>query len=360
MRKSSHSISFERIQSIFYFSLLALFTIGLLYIFRPFLYPIFWAAIVAIIFYPIYTWLCKHTKMPSVSALLSVILVIAVLIVPLILLTVLMIYQSAELYTTVIQNKFFGINTADSATAISSFFEHSFLSPYIETIRTEWTAYLTNATRIISSFLFTKATAITSNLIRFAFMTFIMLYTLYYFLKDGSALLKKIMHLSPLGHTYELLLFSRFTSTARATLKSTFIIGGIQGILGGILFWITDIPGALVWGVIMVILSIIPAVGSFLVWLPAGIIMLALGNVWQGALIISFGALVISTIDNLLRPKMIGSDIQMHPLLVLFSTLGGLALFEISGFVIGPVIAALFLAILSIYDHYYKIDLKKN
>jgi len=169
-----------------------------------------------------------------------------------------------------------------------------------------------------------------------------------------------LAHLSPLGNKYENMLYQRFTSTVRSTLKSTLVIGGIQGTMGGLLFWATGVQGAFVWGVIMVILSIIPAIGSFLVWFPAGLIMIALGNVWQGLTVLIVGTVLISNIDNFLRPKMIEKDIQMHPLLVLFSTLGGLALFEISGFVIGPVVAALFLAVLAIYDQYYKLELKKN
>ena len=172
-------------------------------------------------------------------------------------------------------------------------------------------------------------------------------------------MLERVMQLSPLGDKYESMLYERFTSTARATLKSTFIIGGIQGFLGGILFWIAGLEGALVWGVIMAVLSIIPAVGPFIVWLPAGIIMLALGNGWEG-LAILIGGFVISFVDNLLRPPLVGKDTEMHPLVVLFATLGGLLLFDVSGFVIGPILAALFLSVVSIYHYYYRNELQNN
>ena len=162
------------------------------------------------------------------------------------------------------------------------------------------------------------------------------------------------------GEKKEQMLFDRFTSTARATLKSTFIIGGIQGLLGGIVFWITGIQGALVWGVVMGALSVLPAVGAFMVWLPAGLITLALGNIWQGVTILLMGFLVIISIDNFLRPPLVGRDTQMHPLVVLFSTLGGLVIFGVSGFVIGPIIAALYISIISIYNDYYKSELGSN
>ena len=156
------------------------------------------------------------------------------------------------------------------------------------------------------------------------------------------------------------MLYEKFRSTARATLKGTFIVGGVQGIIGGILFWATGIEGALIWCIIMIALSAIPAVGPSIVWFPAGVIMLALGNFWQGITILLVGLLVISTIDNFIRPKLVGKDIQMHPLLVLFATLGGIFLFGISGFVIGPVIASLFIAVMAIYDHHYRNELQNN
>ena len=192
------------------------------------------------------------------------------------------------------------------------------------------------------------------------YVRYLKIYSLYFFFKDGPKILSRIMHLSPLGDQYEKMLYERFTSTARATLKGTFIVGSIQGIIGGILFWLTGVEGALIWGVIMIALSLIPGIGSFLIWMPTGIIMLALGNLWQGLTILLVGAFIISTIDNLIRPPLVGKDIQMHPLIVLFSTLGGIFLFGISGFVIGPVLAALFIAVMSIYEEHYKRELNDN
>lgn len=195
--------------------------------------------------------------------------------------------------------------------------------------------------------------------VKFVFMLFIMFYTLFFFFKDGPRLLKYLMRVSPLGDKYEAMLYEKFTSTARATLKSTLIVGGLQGTLGGIFFWIAGVEGALVWGIIMIALSVIPAIGSFIIWLPTGIIMLALGNIWQGLLIL-IGGMFISIIDNIIRPPLVGKDTQMHPLIVLFTTLGGIFLFGISGFVIGPIIASLFLAIISIYNFYYRGELDSN
>jgi len=148
------------------------------------------------------------------------------------------------------------------------------------------------------------------------------------------------------------MLYKRFTDTTRAALKATLIIGGLQGILGGLVLLVAGIEGALFWGIVMVVSSLVPSIGCSIIWVPAGIIMLLTGHTWEGILILVFGAAVISTVDNLLRPVLIGKDVQLHPLLIFLSSLGGIALFGISGFVIGPIIASLFLTIWEMYDYF--------
>jgi predicted PurR-regulated permease PerM len=305
--------------------------------------------------HPFYKKINSFIKLPSVSSIISVILVIVIIFLPLVLISILLVQQSVVLY-----NSFSGTNIASNVQGLAVWLQGTPLAPYIETAREQWTGYAANAAKAISLFLFENLKNITQNSVRFIFMVFIMFYTLYYFFKDGENMLNKIMHLSPLGDKYEKMLYDRFRSTSAATLKGTFIIGGIQGLIGFVLFWFTGIEGAFVWGVIMVALSIIPAIGSFIIWMPAGIIMLALGNIWQGVTILLVGTLLISMIDNVLRPPLVGKDTEMHPLVILFTTLGGIVLFGISGFIIGPIIAALFLSIMSIYNHYYKSELAKN
>jgi len=345
--------NFFKMRSIFFFGLIVLFALAMLYLFRPFFYPIFWAAIIAVMFHPSYQWINKHLKMPSISAVISVLLVLVVFVLPLILIALLLVHQSIQLYSA-------NLPQLLNPNKVTRLLDLPLISPYLESIKEWWATSGIEVTRSVAEFTFRHVKNFTQFSFLFLAQTALMLYTLYYFFKDGPKILKRVMHLSPLGDVYEQKLYERFRSTARATLKGTLIIGGVQGILGGILFWITGVPGALVWGVIMTVLSIIPAVGSVLIWLPTGIIMLVLGNVWQGITILVIGTLVISTIDNVLRPPLIGKDTQMHPLLVLFSTLGGLAAFGISGFVIGPIISSLFLSIMNIYDYYYKSELSHN
>jgi len=139
-------------------------------------------------------------------------------------------------------------------------------------------------------------------------------------------------------------------TVARATVKGTLVIGLVQGFLGGVIFAILGIQGAVFWGVVMAILSLLPAIGAGLVWGPAAIFLLVAGQWIKGLILVAFGVLVISMVDNLLRPVLVGRDTKMPDYLVLLSTLGGLSLVGISGFILGPVIAALFIALWQMYE----------
>lgn len=349
-------MNFGQIRGAVFFGLIIILGVIALYLILPFAYPIFWAMVVAVTFYPVFSWINSHIKLPSISSFITVLLVIVVLFLPLILLSLLLVQESADLYTSIESGNYFG--AVESLTAHLE--GNSRFAPLVQTVKQEWTSYAASGARALSIFIFDNIKAITQNSIRFMFQGFIMLYTLFYFFKDGKDILKRIMYLSPLGNRYEEMLYYRFVSTTRATLKSTIILGGIQGLLGGILFWATGVEGAFIWAIVMTILSIIPAVGSFLVWAPAGLIMLFAGSIAKGIIILAVGAIIISNIDNVLRPPLLGKDTSMHPLLVLFATLGGLIFFGVSGFVIGPIIMSLFLAVISIYDHHYKRQLQSN
>lgn len=352
---SNNKMGFDKMRSAFFFALIIILVIAILYIFRPFFYPIFWAAVLAMLFYPIFSWFNKCVKMPNLCALLTLILVIVIIFLPLTAISTLLVNESVNLYQMAAR---WDINS--SFQILSDNLSQTAVAPLIERAQTEWAAYAGGAAKAISLFLLNNIKNITQNSLHFVFMLFIMFYTLFFFLKDGPIILKRLMHLSPLGDEHERMLYEKFNSAARATLKGTFIVGAIQGVLAGFLFWATGVQGALIWGIIMVLCAMIPAVGPSIIWFPAGIIMLLLGNVWQGLVILLVGIFIISTIDNLIRPKLIGKDIQMHPLLVLFSTLGGILLFGISGFVIGPVVASLFVAITAIYDYHYRNELQNN
>ncbi|MQA28227.1 MAG: AI-2E family transporter [Luteitalea sp.] len=186
---------------------------------------------------------------------------------------------------------------------------------------------------------------------------FMMLYAMFFFLKDGRRYLDSILRYLPLRDSEQELMLQRFVSVTRATLKGTLLIGILQGSLSGVMFAILGISGAVFWGLLMVVLSIIPLIGGALVWIPAAIV-LAIQGEWIKALVLTgVCAILIGSIDNLLRPRLVGHDTQMPDLLVLFSTLGGIAAFGAIGFIVGPIVAALFVTIWEIFGKAYRADI---
>lgn len=206
----------------------------------------------------------------------------------------------------------------------------------------------------ISGFLIENLAQVTRSTITFIFLFFVFLYTMFFFLKDGKLLLDRILFYLPLASHDEERLLERFTSVSRATIKGTLVIGVIQGGLAGVAFWAVGIDGSVFWGVVMSFLSVIPAVGSAVVWIPAVIILAALGQFLKAVLLMIFCGLLVGSVDNFLRPIMVGRDTRMHELLIFFGTLGGISLFGIIGFIIGPIVAALFVTIWEIYGETFK------
>ncbi len=201
----------------------------------------------------------------------------------------------------------------------------------------------------VSKYFINSLSSITLGTVNFLFTLFIMLYTMYFFLMDGDKLLARILYYLPLRAEDENRLVARFTSVTRATIKGTGLIGLMQGGLAGLAFAVVGIQGAVFWGAIMAVLSIIPAVGSGLVWFPATVILILSGHYVRGAGLGLFCALVVGGIDNVVRPALVGRDTQMHDLFILFGTLGGIAFFGILGIIIGPIVAALFVTVWDIY-----------
>jgi predicted PurR-regulated permease PerM len=224
--------------------------------------------------------------------------------------------------------------------------------PFYETIAPHQDAILTKAGEavgFVSMFIVNNLSSVTAGTINFFFMLMIMLYAMYYFLIDGSRLLERIMGYLPLDDAIERRLLEKFHSVSRATLKGTAVIGILQGGLAGLAFWAVGLPSALFWGTIMAVLSIIPGVGTAIVWLPAAVILIAGGSLGKGLGLALFCGLVVGSVDNFLRPRLVGNDTQLPDLLVLLSTTGGLMMFGLLGFIIGPIIAALFVTVWEIH-----------
>lgn len=207
---------------------------------------------------------------------------------------------------------------------------------------------------VASNYLFRGVSSATLSTVNFIFLLFVFLYTMFFFLKDGSTLLDRMRRYLPLTESNKGRLLDRFTSVARATIKGTFLIGIIQGTLAGIAFRIVGIESALFWGTVMTVLSVIPGVGTAFVWVPAVIILAATGHVGKAVFLLLFCALVVGSVDNVLRPKLVGEDTRLHQLFIFFGTVGGISLFGIAGFIIGPIVAALFVTVWQIYGETFR------
>ena len=202
---------------------------------------------------------------------------------------------------------------------------------------------------LISKLLVDWVSAATLKTVNFIFMTFVLLYSMFFLLMDGPRLIHLILYYLPLKTVDERLMLEKFTSVTRATLKGSLLIGLLQGGLAGAAFAVAGIGNAVFWGTVMAVLSIIPNVGAALVWIPAVILLILDGQVLTGVLLGLFCGLIVGSLDNVLRPILVGKDTKMHELMIFFSTLGGIFMFGISGIFIGPLIASLLISIWEIY-----------
>jgi predicted PurR-regulated permease PerM len=226
---------------------------------------------------------------------------------------------------------------------INTLTEH--LGTSIEEIKANISSSVLSSGQWFAAHLFTFG----QNTMRFALFFFLMLYLLFFFLRDGKQLVNTIIIVLPIGDDNERQLLTKFADVSKATIKGTLVVGAVQGAMGGITFALLGIQSALLWGVAMAILSVLPAIGSALIWFPAVLFLLANGLLIKALILLLVGALVIGSVDNILRPILVGRETQMPDYLILLSTLGGIALLGISGFVLGPVIAAFFLAVWAIF-----------
>jgi len=321
---------------------------------RPFLVSILLAAIIAGLIYPVYGWMRRRIwNQPTFCSIICVVLVLLLIILPLISVLGLLTVQALQ-FKDAVDDK-----VKEVIEKGPEWIERLKGHPLAEKIDIEeinWQAKAAEGAKLLSTLLIKAITKTSQSTFQTVAMSFIMLYTLFYFLIDGPSLLNRIKYLSPLKDEYEDLIIKRFISITKATIKGTIIIGVIQGSMGGIIFAIFGVGSSVFWGTLMVILSIIPGIGAALVWVPAVVIKMLTGHIGPGIGILA-GGMVISVSDNFLRPLLIGKDTKMHALLILFSTLGGIALFGIVGFILGPILAAVFLTVTDIYASVYREEL---
>jgi predicted PurR-regulated permease PerM len=330
--------------------LLALVSVAFAWLLLPFYGAVFWAVILAIIFHPLQRRFERRFGARSNrAALLSVLVCIVIAIIPMSLVLGALVSQGAAVVARVQQNQY------DPGQVIQDL--HAAMPPWLDTALDrlgvgDFDALrdrLVNAVQQVSQFLATRAFTFGSNTLRFIASVGVMLYVLYFLFRDGRVIGRNILACMPMSDAKNRALIHKFAAVVRATVKGNIVIAAIQGTIGGVAFWLLGIQGALLWGALMIFLSLLPAVGAALVWLPTAIYLIATGDMTKGIILIVVGVGVIGLVDNLLRPKLVGADTRMPDYVILVSTLGGISIFGINGFVIGPLIAALFMAAWTIF-----------
>ncbi|OYX37674.1 MULTISPECIES: AI-2E family transporter [unclassified Sphingomonas] len=316
----------------------------------PFIGAILWGVIATILFAPLNKWLLKGIpKRPNLTATVTLLVIVAVVIIPAMLLSTALISEASTVYEKFQRGEI-------DLSRIFTEAEHN-----LPQVARDWLSVrgLTDfgavqariGQGIASSFqtLASQALNVGQSALGFFLSLGVMLYLTFFLLRDGDVLIAKIERCLPLAPEQRSLLVTRFVAVVRATIKGSVIVAILQGLIGGLIFWILGISGALLWGVAMGIFSLFPAIGTALIWVPASLYLIATGDTWQGGVLFVCGFFIISSVDNVVRPILVGREARMPDYLVLISTLGGFELMGFNGFVLGPVIAALFMAVWEIF-----------
>lgn len=331
----------QRARQRFIFWLVVVASIAFLWIARAMLLPLLWAVIFAVLLAPLNVELRRGLRgRRGPAAGFTVLIFITLVLVPLALLSSAVVAQATGLYQAIQSG---AIDVQAPVAAVSRMVppvQRFLASLGMEDALRQGISSFTNGA---AAWLAARALVIGQNAVALVLMTFVMLYLLFFFLRDGERLLGEAQRVFPADDELERRLFVRFTQVTRATIKGTFIVGIVQGALGALAFGLLGIPAWLFWGVLMTLLAMLPVVGPTIIWAPAGIILLITGHPVKGIILLLFGTFVISLVDNLLRPLLVGRDTRIPDWVVFIAILGGIAAVGLSGFVVGPVVAGLFI-----------------
>ena len=336
----------------FFLAVVAVLTVGLAAVVMPFFGAVFWGVVLALLFEPLYRWFLGRMKKgrPTLAALATLAVILLMVMLPLALVTVSLVQEVSGLVQRVKSGEVnFGRYFEQIVAALPSWATGLMDRLGLVDIGT-LQQKLTDAIGARGQALGGRAVDFGQDALDFIVGFCLAMYMLFFLLRDGREVSRRVVEAIPLEPAVKVRLLATFTTVIRATVKGNVLVAVAQGALGGLAFWVLGVHGALLWAVVMAFLSLLPAVGAALIWGPVALYLLATGAVWQGAALIGWGVVVIGLVDNVLRPILVGKDTQLPDYVVLVTTLGGLALFGLSGFVIGPLIAAMCLAAWQIYS----------
>jgi len=348
--KSPNSANLPGLEDKTFLLLVIAISLAFAWILWPFFGVVLWGTILAILFAPLYRRLLKISgQRRTVSSLATVTIVLLIVILPLTLIGALLVQEGLSVYERFQSGELnFGRYFQQVLGALPGWVSDLLDRFGLTNLRAMQERLSTGLVQG-GQFVAAKALNIGQNTFDLILELIIVLYLLFFLVRDGDDLARRIRTAIPLHADQQRELFNRFTTVIRATVKGNVVVAIVQGALGGLIFWFLGVHAPVLWAVVMAFLSLLPAIGSALIWLPVAIYFLVTGATWQGLVLIAYGVLVIGLVDNLLRPFLVGKDTKMPDYIVLISTLGGMAIFGLNGFVIGPVIAAMFMAVWDIF-----------
>ncbi len=317
----------------------------------PFFIPIAWAGVFAILFFPLYEKLLPLVRYRGLSSLIVCALIVILIIGPVTYLFVALVSEAANAVAKV--NAMYKSGELQQMLSIDLPWIEAAkekLSKYYDLSKINLDQIIKQSMESISGVILNQTSWLITNATRLVFYFVLMIFTTYYFFKDGEFIIHKTKRLMPLNPDQIERTFKQLQEVIQATMYGGVVVAMIQGLIGGILFAIVGIPSAIFWGAIMAFLSIIPFVGAFIVYIPAGLILIIGGSYVKGLIVIIVGTVVISQVDNVLRPLLISGRTSMHPLMLFFTILGGIYIFGLLGIVLGPLIAAVFITLLKIFE----------
>lgn len=341
----------EQFQQRVFLGFVAVATVAMAWIASPFYGAILWALTAAIVFAPANAALAKALNgHRNTAAGLTLLGIIAMVIVPAAIIGSLLVEEAIGTYQD-LQTQPLDIGvTLESLRRVVPEPVLAAIDKYaladIDKLEERISTFLTSGLRVVAE----QAVNIGQSAFSFVVGLSIMLYLTYFLLRDGRAIAQTVSSRIPMAPAKRRALFEKFITVIRATIKGSIVVAIVQGLVGGLTFYFLDIRAPLLWGVVMGMLSLVPAIGTGLVWVPVAIYLLATGDVTRGVVLLLVGFFVISMIDNILRPILVGKDTRMPDYVVLISTLGGIGVMGINGFITGPVVAAMFMAAWDIFS----------
>lgn len=311
---------------------------------QPLIAVLAWAAVLVILFYPIHKRLVARTKRPATSAAISSLLVILTILVPLVLI-MLAVFNELSGVAQNLQAKVSGILDPNSTVGRAL----GWLGQYVNLEQVRSPEYIKSHLDSVAGTIAKRTLDVVGGVVGAIIKIFFIIFTMYYLFRDGDRIVRALPDVLPLERKQSEEILARTTNVISASVYGVLVIAVIQGALGGLAFWALGLPSAIVWAFVMTLLSLIPMAGSFVVWVPAAIYLAATGDWGKAIFLTLWGALVIGTVDNFLRPKLVGERAKLHELFIFFSVLGGLQVFGVLGIVLGPVILAVTIALLDIF-----------